>query len=116
MRTNHFKNNKTGDIFGYEGIDELVGYTRLSMAEVNKLINPTSTQEQLATIEKGWADEQLDDSNKELELTIESSKRAKYTVESIYLYKEALRDYVELVDDVLTVKTDKPKANLLVKL
>ena len=74
---------------------------------------PDKTSEDLANVAQQWAVAQLNNADHNLVLTRENSKRAKYTEESLIVYKEALRDYVRVVEGVLTISTEKPSEDLL---
>lgn len=66
----------------------------------------TSTEDLLehsTQVEQDWVVNELKRIDIQVVFTIERSKRALYTLEDLYTYKEALRDYVQVVKGKLTV-------------
>lgn len=96
--------DESGNVYGYPK----AGTREMTAEEFETFKNPPPTPEQIANQEQAWVVSELNNADILLSLAQEGSKRAVHTAEEVIVYKEALRDYVQNVEGVLTVVGERP--------
>ena len=66
-------------------------------------------QQQLVNEADAHVQAELAYADRQVQYHTESSSRATLTIEQWYAYKESLRDYVQVIDGVRNIATDKPE-------
>lgn len=83
-------------------------YKHLNWIEYQEIVTPSPTDAQLAKVAQSEMVHELDWCDLQIKLHTSSDRRAIATIEDIYAYARACRDYVQNIDGELIIVGDKP--------